>query len=212
VIVPLLGWLLTGRPLRQVLLTGLSLAFATIPEEMPIIITMVLALGAYRLSQQRAIVKELHAVETLGAITVIATDKTGTLTENHVRVSQFYPEGASRRLLEIGVLCNDATERGAGFAGDPLDVALLEAAREAAVDVAALRRANRLRDEFTFDDTRKMMSAVYEREDGLWIAVKGAPEAVLARSRETRFFRKTWFLRLKIKTARPAEEPCGWLA
>ncbi|WP_168063480.1 HAD-IC family P-type ATPase [Candidatus Manganitrophus noduliformans] len=90
--VPLFGWLLAGQSLRQMLLTGLSLVFATIPEEMPIIISMVLALGAYRLSKRRAIVRKLRAVETLGAVTVIAADKTGTLTENRMK-GQPIPSG-----------------------------------------------------------------------------------------------------------------------
>src|SRR5207249_5617213 len=91
VLVPLLGSLLARQPLNQMILVGLALAFATIPEELPIIITMVLGLGAYRLSRKRAIVKRLRAVETLGSITVVATDKTGTLTENRVRVVRIEP-------------------------------------------------------------------------------------------------------------------------
>ncbi len=180
VAVPLLGWLLGGQPLQQMLLTGLSLAFATIPEEGPIIITMVLALGAFRLSRERAIVKRLRAVEALGAVTVIATDKTGTLTENRMQVARLYPQALSARLLEIGVLCNDAAANHQGFAGDPLEVALLRAGQQAGLDVQALRRAHTLRDEFTFDNLRKRMSVVYRREGGLWVAVKGAPEAILS--------------------------------
>lgn len=181
VLVPLLGWL-GGQPFQQMLLTGLSLAFATIPEEMPIIITMVLALGAYRLSRRRAIVKDLRAVETLGAITVIATDKTGTLTENCMAVRRCSPGELDRQIMTIGALCNDAVEDGDGFAGDPLETALLRTAREAGMDPAALRRAYPLRDEFTFDNVRKLMSIVRRHDGALWIGVKGAPEAVLARS------------------------------
>ncbi len=180
VIVPSLGVVLSGQPLQQMLLTGLSLAFATIPEEMPIIITMVLALGAYRLSKQRAIVKRLQAVETLGAVTVIATDKTGTLTENRMEVSRFCPDAMRSKLLEIGVLCNDATENGQG---DPLEVALLQATHETGLDVQALRQVYPLLDEFTFDNARKRMSVVYQREGGKWVSVKGAPESVLALSK-----------------------------
>jgi Ca2+-transporting ATPase len=104
ILIPILGILIAGQPLETMLLTGLSLAFATIPEEMPIIITMVLALGAYRLSKQKAIVKHLDAVETLGAVTVIATDKTGTLTENRMEVSELYPSANQQRLLMAGLL------------------------------------------------------------------------------------------------------------
>ncbi len=180
VLVPLLAWLLVHLPLKQAVLTGLSLAFATIPEELPIIITIVLALGAYRLARQHAIVKRLQAVETLGAVTTIATDKTGTLTENRIEVDRFSPTQLERTLLELGTLCNSAIEDGKTSLGDPLEVALLRAARAAGVDVEALRRKYGLRDEFTFDTTRKRMSVVYERDGQGWVIVKGAPEAVLA--------------------------------
>ena len=176
VLIPLLGWEFGRQPLRQMILTGLALAFSVIPEELPIIITMVLALGGYRLSKRNAIVKRLQAVETLGAVTVIATDKTGTLTENRIEVSRVGPEESRHKILEIGVFCNDALETGQG---DPLEIALLRSARESGIDVAALRRSGRLRRDFTFDNARKRMSAVYQRDGALWVAVKGAPEAVL---------------------------------
>ncbi len=180
--VPLLGWLLVHEPPQQMLLTGLSLAFATIPEELPIIITMVLALGAYRLSKERAIVKRLQAVETLGAVTVIASDKTGTLTGNRMELRRIFPDRSASRLLEIGVLCNDAAMDDGGFAGDPLETALLESAVKSGIDIELMRNAFPIQDEFTFDDTRKMMSVVWDRTPNLWIAVKGAPEEVVSNS------------------------------
>jgi P-type Ca2+ transporter type 2C len=180
--VPLLGWLLVHQPLQQMILTGLSLAFATIPEELPIIITMVLALGAYRLSKKQAIVKQLQAVETLGAVTAIAADKTGTLTENKMELKMTYPEEAAERILEIGVLCNDASKDGGGFAGEPIDTALLEAAAARGIDIESSRSAHPLRFEFTFDNRRKLMSVVYDHQTDLWVGVKGAPEEVLAHS------------------------------
>ena len=176
VLVPLLGWLRGGQPLRQMILTGLALAFSVIPEELPIIITMVLALGGYRLSKQHAIIKHLQAVETLGAVTVIATDKTGTLTENRMYLLRVDPDQRRREILKIGVVCSDAIETSHG---DPLDTAILRAAQNAAIDIAALRRSCHLRHDFTFDNARKRMSVVYERDGELLVAVKGAPEAVL---------------------------------
>jgi len=176
VLVPLLGWLRGGQPLRQMILTGLALAFSVIPEELPIIITMVLALGGYRLAKQHAIVKHLRAVETLGAVTVIATDKTGTLTENRMHVRQMVPEQLRQKILEIGVVCNDAIDPDHG---EPLDTALLGAAKDAGINVAALKGACRLQRDFTFDNSRKRMSVVYERDGEFLVAVKGAPEAVL---------------------------------
>jgi len=175
VLVPLLGWALGHQPLHQMILTGLAMAFSVIPEELPIIITMVLALGAYRLSKEKVIVKHLQAVETLGAVTVIATDKTGTLTENRMEVRTLYPEKFKPKILEIGVLCNDAAADGSG---DPLEVGLLQSAQANGISLPSLR-GYRLQTESTFDNVRKRMSVVYERDAELWVGVKGAPEAVL---------------------------------
>ena len=180
ILVPLLGWLLAGEDPKTMVLTGLSLAFVTIPEELPILITMVLALGAFRLSRQHAIAKRLRAVETLGGVTVIATDKTGTLTENRMEVSRFFPEQARALLLEAGVLCNDASlEAGQGL-GDPLEVALLRAASAAGTDPRLFRAAHPVRQEYSFDNARRRMSVVVADDGGARVAAKGAPESLLA--------------------------------
>ncbi len=179
ILVPLLGYFLVGEDLRKMVLTGLSLAFVTIPEELPILITMVLALGAYRLSRRHAIAKRLRAVESLGSVTTIATDKTGTLTENRMEVDRFFPEQARTRLLEIGVVCNDASEDGGASVGDPLETALLRAARSAGMEPRAIRKAHPMKDEYTFDNVRKRMSVVVSGDGGLWVAAKGAPESLL---------------------------------
>lgn len=195
VLVPALGFLF-GQPPREMVLTGLTLAFATIPEEMPILITVVLGLGALRLSRRSAIVKRLRAAETLGSVSVIATDKTGTITENRMALAEvrLSPDGASvspaeasaspegRRLLEIGTLANDArVSRVDGhetLVGDPTDTALLAAGRAAGVDGSS---SGAPVEELAFDERRRMASAVYRRGDTLLVAAKGAPEAILAR-------------------------------
>lgn len=179
-LVPLLGWLLIGQDPQQMLLTGLSLAFATIPEELPIIITMVLAVGGYRLSKENAVVKRLQAVETLGAVTVICTDKTGTLTANRMEVREVYPSQDREHILRVTALANDARFTRGGVEGDPMDVALLEAASAGGLDVASLRARNPLITEHTFDNVRKRMSVVYRAEGRDGVAVKGSPESVLS--------------------------------
>jgi len=101
-LVPLLGVLVARRPFQEMLLTGLTLAFATIPEELPILITIILGLGAYRLARRRAIVRRLQAAETLGSVSVVATDKTGTLTANRMHVAALFADGAVRDPLAWG--------------------------------------------------------------------------------------------------------------
>lgn len=196
VLVPALGVLIAGRPIREMILIGLTLAFATIAEELPILITIVLGIGAYRLAQRHAIVKHLRAAETLGSVSVVATDKTGTLTENRMRVVAVVADGeergprdavattTGRRVLEVGVLANDAQLATSGgstaLVGDPTETALIAAAQEAVLDVEEIRGRTRVVEECPFDDHRKRMSVVVEDGNGRVLALKGAPEWVLA--------------------------------
>ncbi|MCS7161358.1 MAG: cation-transporting P-type ATPase [Gemmatales bacterium] len=176
---------------RDAILSGLALAFFTIPEELPIIITMVLALGGWRLARQRAIVRRLQAVETLGAVSLIAADKTGTLTENRMSVAAVHPSTRERRCLELAVFCSDTlalpagsagtgTTAGFSWLGDPTEAALLERARQAGILADDLQRLWLPRREFPFDPERRRMSAVWQHEARILVAVKGAPESVLA--------------------------------
>lgn len=200
VLVPVLGVLLAGLSVEDMLLTGLTLAFATIPEELPILITIVLGIGSFKLARRGAIVKRLQAAETLGSVSVVATDKTGTLTENRMRVAEVFVEGelaapdvalrapTGRRLFEMAVLASDAqTTRSNGhveFIGDPTETALLAAAEVAGLGVDDIRARFRILEERPFDDDRKRMSVVAEALTGpdgdRVLAVKGAPESVLA--------------------------------
>lgn len=180
ILIPLVGIFLAHQPPKQMLLTGLSLAFATIPEELPIIITMVLSLGAFRLSNKHAVAKRLTSVEALGSVTVIATDKTGTLTENRMKVTRYEPADAADHLLEIGIFCNDAIPDGTDFSGDAVDIALLQAAQEAGMDIKTLRRSRPILNEFTFDIIRKRMSVVATKDRQIWAAIKGSPESILS--------------------------------
>jgi Ca2+-transporting ATPase len=163
VLVPLIG-VLRGQPVRQMLLDGLTLAFATIPEELPILVTVLVAVGGLRLAKRGVLLRKLRAAEAVGAITVLVTDKTGTLTENHLRLERV--EGDRERVLDVALAAH-----GGAPPQDPLDRALADAAGHQ----AASGRAQR----YPFDPVRKRESAVWTGPDGARIAVKGAPESVL---------------------------------
>ena len=163
VLVPLIG-VLRGRSPREMLLDGLTLAFATIPEELPILVTVLVALGGLRLAQHGVLLRRLRAAEAVGAMTVLLADKTGTLTENRLLIERI--DGDRARVLAAA-----AAAHGAAAAQDPVDRALVEAAAEPA---SAERLAR-----YPFDPVRRRESAVWRGPGGLWVAVKGAPEAVL---------------------------------
>jgi Ca2+-transporting ATPase len=196
VLVPVLGFL-RGLQLEQMILTGLALAFAVIPEELPIIITMVLGVGAYSLSRKNALVKRLRAAETLGSVTVIATDKTGTITENKMRVEHLYFDGKTvetssfkeneREALKTALLASDAIRdlTGETVLTNPMAQAVLEQIKQSESDVEKLRKDWVLKDELSFDNKRKLASYVYQHGSSLVVLSSGAPESVLAKSTKT---------------------------
>jgi Ca2+-transporting ATPase len=189
IVVFVLG-LVRGLDVETMFLVAASLGVAAIPEGLPAASTVVLALGVQRMARRRAIVRRLSSVETLGAVTTIFTDKTGTLTENRMTVTAAWTaNGADRssHLRASAVLCNNATlaHNGGSTTGDPTEVALLEWAAAQGVDIEGERRRYSRESELPFDTERKRMTVVVRDPDGRRLAlVKGAPEVLAERSND----------------------------
>jgi Ca2+-transporting ATPase len=192
ILIPVLSYIRGLQPSPgEAVLYGLSLAFVVIPEELPIIITMVLGVGSYALSRKGAIVKRLRAAETLGTVTVIATDKTGTITENKMRIEHFYFDGTVRltgefkenekAALKTALLASDAIRDNAVL-GNPMAQAILERLKQDGIDTQTLSKDWVLKDEISFDVKRKLATYLYQYGNSIIALSSGAPEKILENS------------------------------
>lgn len=186
--------LIQERELFPLILLAVSVTVAAVPQSLPTVITIALALGTTRMAKKNAIVRKMQAVETLGSIQVLLTDKTGTLTENSMRVKKYWIENKKlfTPLLRACVFGNTATlaqkasKDSYDVLGDKTDGALLLWAKSQMKDLDGLRDGGKITDEFVFDPEQKTITTVWEEHGKKFVFVRGAPESIIEESELSR--------------------------
>jgi len=210
-VIVFLAGILTGNPASAMFLTAIALAVAAIPEGLPAVVTISLAVGVQRMVKRNVLIRKLPSVETLGSVDVICTDKTGTLTHNQMTVTRIWANdqiynltgsgynkngvfttdnkiidpSSLETLLKIGALCNDAKlqekQKDREVIGDPTEAALLVSAEKAHFEIKKLQKQSPRLDEIPFSSERRMMATINNVNGKKVAHVKGAPEAIISK-------------------------------
>lgn len=184
-----------GEEISSAFMFAVALAVAAIPEALSSIVTIVLSFGTQKMAKEHAIIRKLQAVEGLGSVSIICSDKTGTLTQNKMTVEDYYIDGkrisaskiditdlAQRRLLDDSILCNDSTNENEVEIGDPTETALINLGSRYGVEAASVRTLYPRKGELPFDSERKMMSTLHQIDSENRMIVKGAVDRLLERT------------------------------